>query len=321
MEKLIKRLTIQAKLRDKTIILPEANLDERVYKACKIILNKKLSKIIVFGRREEFDKSFSSPLCQIIDIPNYKNLNSLAKKLYNIRKDKGITQDECNKLILNPSYFAVMLLQSGVADGIVAGAHWSTASTLRPALQILKTKKGKSKVTGSMLLVKNGCSPLLFGDVSLIENPDSALLSEIAISNAEFMQNVLDITPKVAMLSYSTFGSAKGEMVQKVKLATNLAQKNSKFYIDGEMQLDAALNKSIALKKGLISPVAGEANVLIYPDLNSGNIAYKLANHLANYTAIGPLMLNLTKPVNDLSRGCTIKEIVLCLILTKIMCK
>lgn len=316
--KILKQLSNQAKKINATIILPEANADNRVYEACKIILKQKLAKIIVFGKAEQFDKSFKNKNCQIIDIDSY-NRTDFSKQLFELRQHKGMTRQKATALVKKPLYFAMMLLKNNLADGLVAGACNTTADVLLPALQIIKAKQNKSVVTGSTLMIKNGCKPLLFGDVSLIENPTSDQLAEIAISNAEFMQNVMRLTPKVALLSYSTKGSAKNEMVTKVADAVKIANEKSNFLIDGEMQGDSALDKSTAYQKGVKSAVGGEANVLIFPDLNAGNIAYKLTSRLAGYTAIGPIMLNFNKPVNDLSRGSTVEEIVNTVVITKLL--
>lgn len=316
--KILNEIIKRAKNKDYTIVLPEANLDERVYKACEKILKEKLSKIIVFGKADDFSSNFKNSNCQIIDIENYKDLALFSSQLYELRKHKGMTEEDAKQLIKTPTYFAMMLVKNGLADGVVAGATYSTADVLRPALQIIKTKPNKKIVTGNMLMLKENCNPLVLGDVSLIEQPNSETLAEIAVANAEFMQNVIGLEPKVAMLSYSTKGSAKHEMVDKVIEATKLAQ-NSGFKIDGEMQVDSALDIQTAHKKGITSEVGGNANVLIFPDLNAGNIGYKITARLGGYSAIGPIMLNFNKPVNDLSRGCTVDEIVQTVMITKLL--
>ncbi len=316
---LLKELEKRALKIDATIILPEANMDKRVYAACEKILKRKLAKIIVFGKASEFGAGFKTENCQIIDIKKFKRLDEFANQLYELRKDKGLSLLDAKTLILQPNYFAMMLLKNNLANGVVAGAHYSTADTLRPALQIIKTKPGKTLVTGAMLMLKNGKKPLVFADISLVENPTSENLADIAISAAEFYKRLTNRAPKVAMLSYSTKGSAKSEMVDKVSYATKLAQAKSNYLIDGEMQVDSALNKSVANHKGVNSAVGGNANVLIFPDLNAGNISYKLVARLGGYKAVGPIMLNFNKPVNDLSRGCTADEIVSTVVITKIL--
>jgi len=315
---IIKEIRNKAKNIDATIVLPEANLDERVKKAAEIILKKNISKLIVFGKEEDYSSVFQSKNCQIIDIKNYSKLDELTNSLYELRKDKGLTLEEAKELIQKPEYFAMMLLKHGFADGVVAGAKFSTADTLRPALQIIKTKPGKKIVTGNMLMVKKNFRPLVYGDVSLIEKPTSEQLSEIAIANAEFMEKVVGQTAKIAMLSYSTKGSAKGEMIDHVVNAMNMAKEKSNYIIDGEMQADTAFDEITAKRKGISGELAGKANVLIFPDLNAGNIGYKLTQRLGGFSAIGPIMLNFNKPVNDLSRGCSVEEIINTVCITKL---
>lgn len=315
---ILKEIIKKAKKVDATIVLPEAHLDERVTKAAEIILKNKISKLIVFGKAENYSNIFKTENCQIIDMENYEKLDELSNSLYELRKAKGMTEEDAKIYIKKPEYFAMMLLKQGLADGVVAGAKFSTADTLRPALQIIKTKPGKNAVTGNMLFVKKGFRPLVYGDISLIEKPTSEQLAEIAISNAEFMQKVIGFEPRIAMLSYSTKGSAKGEMIDHVLKATELAKQQSNYLIDGEMQGDAAFDEETAKRKGVSSEIAGKANVLIFPDLNAGNIGYKITQRLGGFCAIGPIMLNFNKPVNDLSRGCSVDEIVNTVCITKL---
>ena len=316
--KILEQIKKQAKKKKVKIILPEANIDERVKQTCLQILKEGLSEIVVFGKPKEFSEEFNNSNCQIIDMATSEHKEKFVNQLYELRKAKGLTLEDAKKLIEQPIYFAMMLLKNDMADGVVAGAKYSTADVLRPGLQIIKTKPGKRVVTGGMLMLKENENPLFFGDVSLIENPTSEELSEIALANAEFMRNVINIEPKVAMLSYSTKGSAKSEMVDKVRLATELAQ-NKGYLVDGEMQVDSALDLQTAKKKGVNSDVGGNANVLVFPDLNAGNIGYKLVARLGGYQAIGPIMLNFNKPINDLSRGCTVEEIVNTVLITKLL--
>lgn len=317
--KILEQIKEKAKIANGTIILPEANMDERVMKAGEIILENGLSNIIVFGKESEFSKTFKCDKCQIIDIETSLFKDSFATQLYKLRKAKGLTLEKAQELIKEPIYFAMMLLKNNYADGVVAGAKYTTADTLRPALQIIKTKPGKGLVTGCMLMLKENKEPLVFADISVIENPSAEQLAEIAISNAEFVEQLLGVEPRVAMLSYSTKGSAKSEMTDKVIKATQIAQNLCNYKIDGEMQVDAALDDSVATKKGVNKEVGGKANVLIFPDLNAGNIGYKLVARLGDYTAVGPIILNFNKPVNDLSRGCTIEEVVITACITKLM--
>ena len=259
--KILEVLKQRAKNKECVIVLPEANMDERVCSAASEILKQGLAKIIVFGKANDYDKEIvKNKDCQIINIDYFDKLEDFANQLYEMRKAKGLTLEEAQKLVKTPIYFAMMLVKSGLADGVVAGAKYSTADVLRPALQIIKTKPGKKIVTGGMLMLKDEHNPLFFGDVSLVENPTSEELAEIALANAEFMEKVLGVEPKVAMLSYSTKGSAKSEMVDKVRTATELAQ-NKGYLVDGEMQVDSALNFATAKKKGITSEVGGQANV------------------------------------------------------------
>ncbi len=315
---ILKKIKSKAKKVDATIILPEANLDKRVYSACKTILKEKLCNIVVFGKESEFDKDFKNPHCQIIDISSNKDREVYAKQLYELRKEKGLTKVEATELVKNPAYFACMMIKNKLASGMVAGAKWSTGDTLRPALQIIKAKKGKNLVTGSMLLVKEDKKPLIFGDCALVQNPTAEELGEIAISNAELFEKLFKAKPNVAMLSYSTLGSAKGEMVEKVTSATKIAKKSG-LAVDGEVQFDVAVDKVTAKNKGLTSKSAGKSDVFIFPDLNAGNIGYKIATRLGGYLAVGPIMLNFNSPVNDLSRGCTVEEIINTVCITKLL--
>ena len=315
---IIETIQNKAKNVDATIVLPEANLDERVKLAVEKILDNNISKLIILGESKDYsEKIVNNPNCTIINIEKYEKLDELTNVLYELRKAKGMTLDDAKKIIKKPEYFAMMLLKTGVADGVVAGAKFSTADTLRPALQIIKTKPGKMSVTGNMLMVKEGFRPLVLGDVSLIEKPTSEQLAEIAVSNGEFMEKVVGETPKIAMLSYSTKGSAKGEMVDHVVNAMNLAKEKCNYLIDGEMQGDTAFDSETARRKGVSEEIAGKANVLIFPDLNAGNIGYKITQRLGGFSAIGPIMLNFNKPVNDLSRGCSVEEIVNTVCITK----
>lgn len=316
----LKQMKRIAKSKKTIIALPEANLDERMKMACETILKKKISNIIVFGNKEEFPSIFrNNPMCEIIDIEKSDKLDDFALQLYEMRKAKGLTQEQAKEMVKQPVYFAMMLLKNGIVGGVVAGAKYSTADVLRPGLQIIKTKPDKKVVTGGMLMLKKGSKPLFFADVSLIQQPTSEELAEIAIASADFMKNYVGVEPQVAMLSFSTKGSSKHEMVDKVKQATEIAKSKCEYAIDGEMQADSALDFSTSQKKGITSSVGGNANVLVFPDLNAGNIGTKLVARLGGYEAIGPIMLNFNKPINDLSRGCTVQEIINTVVITKLL--
>lgn len=306
------------------IVLPEANVDQRVLSATKIIAQNGLSDLIVFGKVDEFPKEIRD--CQrikIIDLDSFQEIDNMAVALFELRKNKGLTLEGAYELLRQPIYVACMLLYLGYADGLVAGAKYTTSDTLRPALQIIKTEQGKNLVAGSVLLVRETApETLLFCDASLNENPTAEQLVDISIGGAEFVKNVLGFEPKVAFLSYSTLGSAKSELVEKMQTACKLTKEKYKEYlIDGEMQFDCAVDRTTAERKGITSDVGGNANVMVFPDLNCGNISYKIASRLGGYTAIGPIMVNFRKPVNDLSRGCTIDEIVATVAITKLQIK
>lgn len=314
----------KAKSKNGKIILPEANVDSRVLEAVKKIVTSNLSEVIIFGQKNEFPQEVvTSKLVTIIDLNNFNQLNNMAHTLYELRKNKGLTIEGAYDLLKNPIYVACMLLYMGEADGLVAGAKYTTSDTLRPALQIIKTEVGKNLVAGSVLLVReNAPQTLLFCDASLNENPTAEQLIDISVGGADFVQNVLGIEPKVAFLSYSTLGSAKSDLVEKMQTACKLTkEKYPQYLIDGEMQFDCAVDTATANRKGITSPVGGNANVFVFPDLNCGNISYKIAARLGGYTAIGPIMVNFRKPVNDLSRGCTIDEIVATVAITKLQIK
>lgn len=322
--KILEEIVGRAKAKKGKIILPETLVDERIMQALEKIVETDLTDVVVFGREENY-KEFvrKSDRVTIIDIDAYPQLEDMATALYELRKQKGLTLDEARELIKKPIYFSCMMLKLNLADGIVAGAKYTTADTLRPALQIVKTEEGKNIVAGSVLLIREQAPDLLlFCDAGLNENPTSEQLVDIAIGGADFIKNVINREPKVAFLSYSTMGSAKNELVEKVQLATKLAKdKNTGYLIDGEMQFDCAIDKATAIRKGVNSPVGGEANVMVFPDLNAGNISYKIASRLGGYLAIGPIMVNFKKPVNDLSRGCSVDEIVLTVAITKLQIK
>lgn len=322
--KILDEILNRAKEKSGKIILPETLVDERIMRALEKIVELGLTDAIVFGKADDYSKKVrNSDRVTIIDIDNYPKINEMANALYELRKNKGMTEDEARDLIKKPIYFSCMMLKLNMADGIVAGAKYTTADTLRPALQIVKTEEGKNIVAGSVLLLRDEAPDLLlFCDAGLNENPTAEQLVDIAIGGADFIKNVIKREPKVAFLSYSTMGSAKNELVDKMQTATRLAkEKNTGYLIDGEMQFDCAIDKTTARRKGVTSDVGGEANVMVFPDLNAGNISYKIASRLGGYLAIGPIMVNFKKPVNDLSRGCSVDEIVLTIAITKLQIK
>ena len=318
----IEEVKTRAKKDIKTIILPESE-DKRVLEAASKVNQQGFAKVILLGNEEKIKEDCKK---YNIDLKETKIINPLTstkkeeykEKLYELRKNKGMTLEQAEKLLNEPIYFGMMMLkdEESEADGLVSGAIHSTADTLRPALQILKTKPGTKLVSAFFVMCVPDCEygekgTFIFGDSGLNQNPTSDELSEIALSSSESFKHLVQKEPKVAMLSYSTYGSAKSELTEKVIEATKLVkEKNEQLLVDGELQLDSAIVPEIAKSKAPGSPLKGEANVLIFPDLNAGNIGYKLVQRLAKAEAYGPLCQGIAKPVNDLSRGCSSDDIV-----------
>ena len=313
----IEEIKNRAKEDKKTIILPEAE-DKRVLEAASKVIKQGFAKVILLGDEEKIKEDSSK---NKIDLDGVDIINPLTsdkkeeykQKLYELRKNKGMTLEQAEKLLKEPIYFGMMMLkdEDSKADGLVSGAAHSTANTLRPALQILKTKPGTKLVSAFFVMCVPDCEygengTFIFGDSGLNQNPTADELSEIAISSSKSFEQLVRKEAKVAMLSYSTKGSAKSELTEKVIEATELVkEKETNLMVDGELQLDAAIVPEIAASKAPDSPLKGEANVLIFPDLDAGNIGYKLVQRLAKAEAYGPLCQGIAKPVNDLSRGCS----------------
>ncbi len=309
----------RAKNEIKTIILPES-MDRRVVEAASKAINEKIANIILIGNKDEVINNNSDlDLSQIVFIdPNeYELTDKYINDLYEMRKEKGLTEEEAKNLILNDyMYFACMLVKDGKADGIVSGACHSTSNTLRPALQIIKTSKDAELVSAFFLMCVPNCEygengTFIFADSGLEQNPTPDRLASIAQSSAKSFKILVEKEPIVAMLSHSTKGSAKHDDVTKVVEATNIAkEKYPDIKLDGEFQLDAAIVPEVAKLKAPDSEVAGRANVLVFPDLDAGNIGYKLVQRLAKAEAYGPITQGIAKPINDLSRGCSTDDIV-----------
>jgi len=305
----------------KKVILPEAE-DIRILEAADKIGKEEFAKVILIGREEEIRKlaaenNLDISKAEIIEPETTDEYESYVNAFYELRKDKGMTKEKAEELIKEPIYFGMMMLKAGKADGLVSGAAHTTADTLRPALQIIKTAPDTKIVSTFSIMVlpdsEYGADGVfLFADCGLNENPDSGQLADIAVSSAKTLKNLLNIDPFIAMLSYSTYGSAKSEMVAKVLRATEIAKQMmpSGSFVDGPLQVDSAVNETVGARKAPGSSVAGRANVFIFPDLNSGNIAYKLVERLAKAEAYGPMCQGTAKPVNDLSRGCSSEDIV-----------
>ena len=309
----------RAKQDIKTIILPESN-DLRVIKATEQVLKERYSDIILIGNKEEIKKlaqenNIDISKAKIVDPLKSDKFSEYAEKFYELRKAKGMTLDKAKEIMKDNVYFGMMMVKQGDGDGLVSGACHSTADTLRPALQILKTAPGTKLVSAFFLMVVPNCEygengAFVFGDCGLNEYPDPEALSEIAISSSKSFKQLVGKEPKVAMLSYSSYGSAHSPLTDKVVEATKLLkEKMPELIADGELQLDAAIIPEIAASKAPGSPLKGEANTLIFPDLDAGNIGYKLVQRFAKAEAYGPLCQGITRPVNDLSRGCSAEDI------------
>lgn len=304
----------------KKIVLPEGN-EERNLKAAEIIHNEKIADVILVGSRNEIEenaKKFGVNIegITIEDPQTSERTKAYANELYELRKKKGVTQTMAENIILDPMYYATMMVKNDDAHGMVSGAVHTTGDLLRPGLQIIKTAPGISVVSSFFIMIlkdktygENG--QMLFADCAVNPNPNADELAAIAIATAESAKKLMKFEPKVAMLSFSSYGSAKHELVSKVQEATKKAQEQRPdLSIDGELQLDAAIVESVGKKKAAASPVAGKANVLVFPDLQAGNIGYKLVERIAGADAIGPICQGFAKPINDLSRGCSVEDIV-----------
>ena len=307
----------RARALKRAVVLPESD-DERVLKAASKVLEIDGAKIILLGKKDEIlarGGSLDLSGAQFIDISTSEYFDDFASTLFELRKAKGMSKDEAKELISRPEYFGTMLVYKGIAHAMVSGAKTTTADTIRPALQFVKMKDGISTVSGAYVMVLEGQSEKnervwFFADCAITPRPSAQQLAGFALSTAKTAKS-FGYEPKVAFLSYSTGDSAKGEMIDFVKEALEIAQKAAPdIAMDGPMQFDAAVDSKVAKSKMPNSKVAGQANVFIFPDLNCGNITYKAVQRSANALAIGPILQGLKKPVNDLSRGCSVDDIV-----------
>lgn len=324
---LIEQLIARAKSNKQRIVLPEGT-EERTLKAANRILTDGVADLIILGNVDEIHSLAKQwglgniDKATIIDPATSPKKEEYAQLLAELRKKKGMTIEEARKKVLDPLYFGCMIIKSGDADGQLAGARNTTGNVLRPALQIIKTAPGITCVSGAMLLLTHApeCGDngiIMMGDVAVTPVPDANQLAQIAVCTARTAQAVAGIDPRVAMLSFSTKGSAKHEVVDKVVEALAIAkQLDPSLKIDGELQADAALVPSVGVSKAPGSEIAGKANVLVVPSLEVGNIGYKLVQRLGHATAIGPILQGIARPVNDLSRGCSVDDVYMMVAIT-----
>lgn len=317
---LIQDIIARAKENRQHIVLPEGT-EERTLRAADMLLRDKVAYLTLIGNPEEI-RSLANELklshideATLLDPTNHEKKETYTQLLMELRKKKGMTHEEASKLVEDPLYLACLMIKNGDADGEIAGARSATGDVLRPALQIIKTMPGISCVSGTFLMFlkdnfygDNGL--MLFADCAVMPNPTAAELGQIAVSTAHTARAIAAMEPRVAMLSFSTKGSAKNEAVDKVVEATRVAKElMPNLEIDGELQADAAIVPKVAALKAPDSRVAGRANVLVFPNLEVGNIAYKLVQRLGNAEAVGPILQGMAAPVNDLSRGCSVEDI------------
>jgi len=309
----------RARTDKKTVILPES-MDRRTWEAAETILKEDIANLIIIGTPEEVEansKGLDVSAATIINPLTYEKTQEYVDLFVELRKAKGMTPEQAKELMLKDyAYYGCLMIKNGDADGMVSGACHSTADTLRPCLQIIKTKPGTKLVSAFFLMVVQDCEfgaqgTFIFSDCGLNQNPTAPELAAIAKSSAESFELLVQEEPIVAMLSHSSMGSAKHADVDKVVEATRITkEENPTLKVDGELQSDAAIVPSVGSSKAPDSPVAGKANVLVFPDLDAGNIGYKLVQRLAKAEAYGPVTQGIAKPVNDLSRGCSANDIV-----------
>ena len=317
---LIEKIKKSAQKKLRTIVLPESE-DERVLQATQIALEEKTANIVLIGNEDEINanaKSCGANItgARIIDPKSFKNINKYVDELVELRKSKSLSKEEALETLKNECrFFACMMVRLGDADGLVAGSNSATSDVLRAAFQVIKTAPNIKTVSSAFVMETNDGNfgdngLILFADCAVLPDPTAQQLADIASSTAATAASVVGLKPRVAMLSFSTMGSAKHPLVSKVQEAVEiLKSRNVDFEFDGEMQADAAIIKAIGAKKAPNSKVAGNANILVFPDLQSGNIGYKLVQRFSGAAAHGPIIQGLNKPVNDLSRGCSVEDI------------
>lgn len=318
---LLQKIKENARKHEMRIVLPEGT-EIRTLKAANQIIEEKLAKIILLGSPEVINKTASENNLTniknaiIIDPKNHDKKEAYTDLLVELRKSKGLTKEEASKLVENPLYLATLMIKAGDADGEVAGADNATADVLRPAFQVVKTLPGISVVSGAFIMILNDKKfgedgLMVFADCVVQPDPTAQELAEIAVATGNTARTIAGFEPKIAMLSFSTLGSGKHEMVDKVVEATRLAKEMAPdMMIEGELQSDAAIVPEVGQKKAPGSKIAGNANVLVFPTMQAGNIAYKLVQRIAGVEAVGPILQGIAAPINDLSRGCSVDDIV-----------
>ena len=312
------KISERAKKLNKTIALPETD-DIRILQATAKILERGIANVVLIGKEAEI-KALAGDLdiskARIVDPETYERKDEYVNNFYEMRKHKGVTPESAAEIMKDNMYFAVMMAKVGEIDGVVSGAAHSSSDTLRPAVQIVKTAPGAALASAFFIIAVPDCEygsdgTFLFADSGMVEMPSVEDVANIAVISAKTFELLVEDTPYVAMLSYSTKGSAHSKLTEATIASTKLAQELAPdIAIDGELQVDAAIVPKVAASKAPGSPVAGKANVFIFPDLNAGNIAYKIAQRLAKAEAYGPITQGLAKPINDLSRGCSDEDIV-----------
>lgn len=318
---LLEEIRKKAKAVNQRIVLPEGT-EERTIQAADQVLDEGIARIIILGSPEAIMKEAKKfnlkhiEKAMIVDPNNHEKIDHYVNLMVELRKHKGLTSDEASKLIRDPLYLGTLMIKNGDADGEVAGAMNATGDVLRPAFQYVKTLPGITVVSGAFIMILKDKEfgnegIIVFADCAVHPDPTESELAEIAVATAKTTKAIVGFEPRIAMLSFSTKGSAKHELVDKVVNATRIAQQMApELKIDGELQADAAIIESIGRKKAPESEIAGRANVLIFPSLDTGNIAYKLVQRLAHAEAIGPVLQGMAAPINDLSRGCSVSDIV-----------
>lgn len=321
-----KSLLCDASKRNKTIVLPEAEHDDRVLQAGLYLANHNICNVVFLANDENVLSEYQNKKnIMVLNTSKYEKRQELVSVLYDKRKDKGVTEEQANMMLNNNAYFATMLLECGIVDGMVCGAIMSTADTLRPALQIVKGKKKGGLISSFMIMASNdktlGENGVLYlADIALNQDPTAEQLATIAEDTVDSARSLGVVNPKVALLSYSTLGSAEGEIPTKMQRTKELI-KSSDFVYDGDYQFDSATRPEVAKIKAKQGLIQGDANVLIFPNLESGNITYKAMCRAGKIQAIGPITQGLRLPVNDLSRGANVQEIIVTVAVTILQCK